>query len=70
MRKLKRIATTLGGQLETPRFTWKYAWIANLFGWTTANEVQLRFNQYKTFTLRSWDKALLLLELFFLQEMF
>jgi glycosyltransferase involved in cell wall biosynthesis len=60
--ELKRVAATLGGQLETPQLTWKYAWIANLLGWTAAKGAQLRYNRCKTSVLRSWDKALLLAE--------
>lgn len=60
--ELKALAEELGGQLETPRLSWKYAWIQHLFGWTAAKRAQMQYNQYKSSALRSWDKALFRLE--------
>ena len=60
--ELRTLAQELGGQLEDPRLSWKYAWMGQLFGFSTAKRAQIRYNQYKSSILRSWDKALLCLE--------
>jgi hypothetical protein len=36
----KCLASTLGGQLETPQLSWKYYWIQRAFGWHTAKRVR------------------------------
>ncbi len=56
--QLEELAKELGGQLQQPRLSWKYAWIQKLFGWRAAKEAQLRYNQYKSSALQKWDKAL------------
>ncbi len=55
--ELEQMARELGGQLETPKLSWKYAWIQKLFGWRAAKQTQLRYNQYKSVFLQKWDKA-------------
>jgi len=50
-----KLAHELGGTLNTPRMSWKYAWIQKLFGWNTAKRVQGRYNQCKSSILRWWD---------------
>jgi glycosyltransferase involved in cell wall biosynthesis len=60
--RMRQLAVSLGGQLDPPRLSWKYAWVKMLFGWTAAKRVQLRYNRFKLSMLRSWDKALFLLE--------
>ena len=40
--KSQRLAADLGCRLETPRLTWKYAWIQKLFGWTAAKRAQIQ----------------------------
>jgi glycosyltransferase involved in cell wall biosynthesis len=52
------LAAMLGGKLELPRLSWKYAWIKTMFGWNSAKQVQLRYNKAKLSVVRSWDKAL------------
>jgi glycosyltransferase involved in cell wall biosynthesis len=56
--ELEHLAKDLGGELKTPRLSWKYAWIQKLFGWTAAKKAQLYYNQCKSSALRRWDKAL------------
>jgi glycosyltransferase involved in cell wall biosynthesis len=53
-----QIARELGGELRTPRFSWKYAWIEKAFGWNAAKRAQVQYNQWKTCVIRYWDKAL------------
>jgi glycosyltransferase involved in cell wall biosynthesis len=55
-KQLEQLAATLGGQLETPRLSWKYAWIQKTLGWTAAKRIQLYYNQCKSSALKSWDK--------------
>jgi glycosyltransferase involved in cell wall biosynthesis len=56
--ELQAVARQLGGQLETPRLTWKFAWMEPLFGWRTARKMQLAVQDKKTSLIRSWDKAM------------
>jgi glycosyltransferase involved in cell wall biosynthesis len=58
LKEAEQMAAALGGRLELPRFSWKYAWIKTLFGWRVAKQVQRRYNEAKWSVLRSWDKAL------------
>lgn len=62
VQQLQQLAATLGGQLQTPRLPWKYAWIQKLFGWPTANRVRRIYNHYKSLLVRLWDKTLFWLE--------
>lgn len=57
--KAQQLASSLGGRLEIPRLSWKYAWIKTLFGWTAAKRAQLRYNVTKLALLRRWDRAML-----------
>lgn len=54
--RLAQLAVELGGRLEEPHLSWKYAWIKSLFGWTAAKQVQIRYNNAKTSLKRTWDK--------------
>jgi glycosyltransferase involved in cell wall biosynthesis len=56
--ELEQLAAEVGGKLEVPMLSWKYAWIQKLFGWSAAKQAQIRYNRYKTGALRLWDKAL------------
>jgi glycosyltransferase involved in cell wall biosynthesis len=60
--KARGIAQALGGKLDTPRMSPKYAVIERLFGWDAARGVQISYNLYKAQLQRAWDKALFLLE--------
>src|SRR5205807_1103970 len=54
----EQLAADLGGRLETPRLSWKYAWIRLLFGWDAAKKAQISLRRLKASVLRSWDKVL------------
>jgi glycosyltransferase involved in cell wall biosynthesis len=58
--QVMQMAAALGGELEMPRISWKYALIDRVLGRSAAKRAQLRYNHYKTFLLRSWDRALYL----------
>ncbi len=62
MQEGQQLAAMLGGRLEIPKLSWKYLWIQKLFGWTAAKRARQRWNQCKSYVLRSWDKALFELE--------
>lgn len=38
--ELEKLAKELGGEMEVPRLSWKYAWIKTLFGWRAAVRTQ------------------------------
>jgi glycosyltransferase involved in cell wall biosynthesis len=60
--ELKQLAATLGGQLEIPRLSWKYAWMQKVFGWTVAKRAWQYYPRWKSSAMRSWDKAFFYLE--------
>jgi len=59
----EELAAQLGGHLESPRLSWKYAWIQKLFGWQSAKRTQLFYNECKSSIRSSWDAALLRLKI-------
>jgi len=58
VKQLEQLASSLGGHLEAPRLSWKYAWIEKLFGSAAAKQAQLSYNQTKSFALRTWDRMM------------
>ena len=58
VKQAEQLAATLGGRLEVPRLSWKYAWIQKGFGWPLAKRAQILTPQCKWSMIRSWDKAL------------
>jgi glycosyltransferase involved in cell wall biosynthesis len=56
--ELRQLAADLGGQLQPPRVSWKYAWIEKLVGFSAAKYTQLYYNQGKSRALRAWDKLM------------
>jgi glycosyltransferase involved in cell wall biosynthesis len=60
--QLQQLASTLGGGLEAPKLSWKYAWIQKSLGWTAAKRTNLLYNRMKWSFMRSWDRALLLMD--------
>jgi glycosyltransferase involved in cell wall biosynthesis len=62
VKQMEQLASTLGSQLELPRFSWKYAWIKNLCGISAAKNAQLSYNLVKSSALRAWDKIMYSLE--------
>ncbi len=60
--QMQRIAADLGGRLEFPRSSWKYAWIEKLFGWDAAKRAQIFLPTVRQSALRSWDRAIFSLQ--------
>src|ERR1700730_10962934 len=58
VKQAEQLAATLGGRLEVPRLSWKYAWVQKGFGWPLAKRAQILTPQCKWSMIRSWDKAL------------
>jgi hypothetical protein len=54
--KLKALASSLGGQLEVPRLSWKYRWIQKAFGWNAAKNAQRGYNDFKGRLLHKVDR--------------
>ena len=55
--QVRNVASSLGRELESPRMSWKYAWIDRMFGRAAAKRAQLHYNYGKTLILRSLDKV-------------
>lgn len=58
VKEMEQQAAALGGKLETPRLSWKYAWIDKVFGRAVAKRTQLQYNQLKEALIARWDKTL------------
>jgi len=58
----EKLAVSLGGELQSPRLSWKYEWIRWLFGWKAARTAEMELRRLKWNVLRAWDRGLLLLE--------
>jgi len=56
--QLEQLAASLGGQLEIPKLSWKYAWIQKMFGWGFAKQAQRTMRECKEKLFKSWDRAL------------
>jgi glycosyltransferase involved in cell wall biosynthesis len=58
----EQMARELGGQLRIPGLSWKYLWIAALFGPILAKRAQVSFPRIKWSLVRLWDKTLFRVE--------
>jgi hypothetical protein len=58
----RRLAISLGGELQTPVLPWKYNWIQKLFGWDLAKRAWVFLPRFRESFVRSWDKLLFSLE--------
>ena len=58
VKEFEQLAADLGGYLEVPRLSWKYAWIQKVFGWTAAKRAQLFYNQCKSSVARMGGRIL------------
>jgi glycosyltransferase involved in cell wall biosynthesis len=56
--ELQRLAGELGGRLELPQLSWKYAWIRPIFGWKAVKWAQRVLPEAKASLSRSWDKTM------------
>jgi len=58
IKRAEQLAGTLGGRLEVPRFSWKYAWIEKAFGPFMAKRGQVAVRRWRWSLTRSLDRAL------------
>ncbi len=58
----KALAASLAGQLEIPRFSWKYSWLDALFGPSVAKRAQIFLPRLRWSLAMLLDKTLLRLE--------
>ena len=62
VQQAQQLALAMGGKLESPRLSWKYAWIQKLFGWKATKWARHYYNEFKSSLVRSWDKTLFRVE--------
>jgi len=55
--QMQTLAESLGGKLQTPSLSWKYAWISHCFGLTTAKRARAWYNWRKVTLLKSLSLA-------------
>jgi hypothetical protein len=60
--QLEQLASSLGGKLQPPKFSWKYAWIEPIFGWRAAREAKMFMPSIKERACRLWDQTWFRLE--------
>lgn len=58
IQKANELSRELGGRLVPPRFTWKYALIQRIFGWSAAKTAQFFVPKLKIFFMESLDRML------------
>lgn len=56
--QFETLAGELGGALQLPLLSWKYAWIQKTFGWTLAKRASMALPQWKASIVRSYDKLM------------
>jgi glycosyltransferase involved in cell wall biosynthesis len=62
VQQLQQLAATLGGTLDVPRLSWKYAWMQKLLGWRLTRRFRQLYSRSKSLAIRTWDKTLFCLE--------
>ncbi|HTW23730.1 MAG TPA: glycosyltransferase family 2 protein [Candidatus Baltobacteraceae bacterium] len=62
VKQAEEMAESLGGQLHAPPLSWKYSWIATLFGRSLARRAQIVLPRIKWSMVRRWDKAMFRVE--------
>jgi len=56
--QMGRLAKELGGNLELPQLSWKYAWMRPILGWGGARRAQLFLPTIRWSLVRRWDKMI------------
>ncbi|SRR5713226_4189338 len=62
VKQAEEMAVSLGGKLQPPALSWKYSWIAALFGRQQAKRAQVLLPRIKWSLIRRWDRALFQIE--------
>jgi PST family polysaccharide transporter len=63
LKEAEQLARELGGQVETPRLSWKYSWIKVIFGWGFAKRSQQVLLRLRWSVTRLSDRALYSIEM-------
>ena len=58
VRQVTQLAEDLGGRLETPRLSWKYAWVGAMLGPHAAKRAQIVMPTFRWSMARRWDQAM------------
>jgi glycosyltransferase involved in cell wall biosynthesis len=61
IKKINQLAWELGGNISTPRESWKFILAQNLFGWKMANNMKSVLWESEILLRRNWDKLLYIL---------
>lgn len=56
VKEMAQTAERLGGHLEQPAMSWKYAWIRAALGWNCATRAQVLFPSLRWGIVRFWDR--------------
>jgi glycosyltransferase involved in cell wall biosynthesis len=56
--KMQSVAHDLGGELQMPRLSWKYSWIASIFGRNLGRRAQILLPRLRWSLLRLYDRVL------------
>jgi glycosyltransferase involved in cell wall biosynthesis len=70
VKQAEEMAASLGGRLQPPALSWKYSWIAALFGRQQARRAQVFLPRVKWSLIRRWDKTLFQIEGYKFEESF
>ena len=62
VKQAEDVAKTLGGRLEAPPLSWKYAWIRAVFGWALAKRARWSLRKLRWALSSSWDRAMFRIE--------
>jgi glycosyltransferase involved in cell wall biosynthesis len=62
VKKAQEMADSLGGKLQPPKLSWKYSWIAALFGREQAKRAQVMLPRMKWSLIRRLDKTMFRIE--------
>lgn len=56
--RAQELAAELGGHLEKPQLSWKYAWMTHLMGWRLAKRASVALPKARGVADRAWDRLL------------
>jgi glycosyltransferase involved in cell wall biosynthesis len=62
VKQAEEMAASVGGKLQPPPLSWKYSWIAALFGRQQAKRAQVLLPRLKWSLIQRWDKTLFQIE--------
>lgn len=54
--EMRACAREMGGELDEPRLSWKYAWVRHAFGWPAAHRARTALPRMKWTARINWDR--------------